>query len=121
MRLYSYCVSADDGAAPNPFWGYCTLVICKPQIRRVAEVGDWVVGTGSRRTLVGRLSGRVVYAMKVTEKIPMAASDSFVRRRCPRKHPVVRHRAWQRRIGDAIYDFRHSPPRVRPGVHDARN
>jgi len=44
--LYTYCIPYDDGAAPNPYWGICTLVICKPVIRRTAEVGDWIVGTG---------------------------------------------------------------------------
>lgn len=47
MRLFSYCIPVDDGAAPNPFWGVCTLTICKSKIRRVAEIGDWVVGVGS--------------------------------------------------------------------------
>ena len=41
-KLYSYCLPYDDGAAPNPFWGTCTLVICKPAIRRTARVGDWI-------------------------------------------------------------------------------
>jgi hypothetical protein len=45
--LFTYCIPYDDGAAPNPFWGLCTLAICKPSIRRVAKEGDWVVGTGS--------------------------------------------------------------------------
>ncbi len=38
--LYTYCIPYDDGAAPNPFWGQCTLVICKPRIRKVARPGD---------------------------------------------------------------------------------
>jgi putative DNA base modification enzyme with NMAD domain len=121
VRLFSYCVKTDDGAAPNPYWRYCTLVICKPAIRRVAEVGDWVVGTGSRHALSGNLSGRVIYSMKVTAKIPMAAYDSFVRKYCPGKRPSVRHGDWRRQLGDAIYEFKHSPPRVRPSVHDEDN
>jgi hypothetical protein len=39
-KLYSYCIPVDDGAAPNPFWDICTLVICKPVIRRTAQIGD---------------------------------------------------------------------------------
>jgi hypothetical protein len=35
-RLFSYTVRVDDGAAPNPFRGLCTLAICKPAIRRGA-------------------------------------------------------------------------------------
>ena len=48
--LFTYCIPIDDGAAPNPYWGICTLVICKPVIRRVANVGDWVVGIGSKNS-----------------------------------------------------------------------
>lgn len=38
--LFSYCIPVDDGAAPNPYWGICTLVICKPRIRLAADIGD---------------------------------------------------------------------------------
>lgn len=41
-RLFSYTIPIDDGAAPNPFHGMCSLVICNPAIRRVAERGDWI-------------------------------------------------------------------------------
>jgi hypothetical protein len=64
MRLFSYCIQTDDDAAPNPFWGLCTLTICKPVIRRVAEVGDWIVGIGSVNVDVDGedFSGRLLYA-----------------------------------------------------------
>jgi hypothetical protein len=64
MKLYSYIVARDYGFAPNPFFGVCTLATCKPNIRKSAQVGDWVVGTGSKRH---GLKGRLVYAMKVAE------------------------------------------------------
>jgi hypothetical protein len=63
--LYSYVVRTDSGFAPNPFGNYCTLVCCKPLIRKHARIEDWVVGTGSKRT-VG--NDKLVYAMKITEK-----------------------------------------------------
>jgi Nucleotide modification associated domain 2 len=66
MRLHSYVVARDYGFAPNPFFGVCTLATCKPRIRSVAEVGDWVVGTGSKRR---NRDKNVVYAMRVTELI----------------------------------------------------
>lgn len=65
-RIYSYVVRYDSGFAPNPFYGYCTLATCKPEIRRTASVGDWVVGCGSANQAVKR-GGHLVYAMKVTE------------------------------------------------------
>ena len=61
--LFTYVVLHDTGAAPNPFWGTCTLVICKPRIRRAAQVGDWVVGTGSAESPIGDRRKHVVYAM----------------------------------------------------------
>jgi hypothetical protein len=124
--LYSYCIPIDDGAAPNPYWGVCTLVICKPAIRRKAKVGDWVVGTGAKGTVVGPLngkrryadmSGKVVYAMRVTEKMEMRSYDLYTREQLPEKIPDWFSTDERRRLGDSIYDFSEYPPRVRPGVH----
>lgn len=64
MKLYSYVVARDYGFAPNPFFGLCTLATCKPQVRQHANVGDWIVGTGSARN---GAAGRVVYVMRVTK------------------------------------------------------
>ena len=64
MRLFSYVVVRDYGFAPNPFFGRCTLATCKPHVRKAANVGDWVIGTGSKER--GR-EGHLVFAMKVTE------------------------------------------------------
>ena len=64
MELYSYVVARDYGFAPNPFMNVCTLATCKPKIRANAQVGDWVVGTG---TASRKRSGRIVFAMRVSE------------------------------------------------------
>ena len=69
MKLFSYVVARDFGFAPNPFYGFCTLCTCKPIIRRVASVGDWIVGTGSK-ACVGR-QNQVVFAMRVTETLTL--------------------------------------------------
>ena len=66
MRLYSYVVARDFGFAPNPFFRTCTLATCKPEIRRLAEIGDLIVGTGSK------IKGRelhFVYIMRVAEAL----------------------------------------------------
>jgi hypothetical protein len=120
-RLFSYCIPIDDGAAPNPFWGLCTLVICKPKIRRAASVGDWIVGTGSCHSPIGDVSSRIVYAMRVSKKLPMSEYDAFAREHCPGKIPDWSHDDPRRRLGDAIYDFRSNPPRLRPSVHNEGN
>ena len=66
MRVYSYVVDRDYGFAPNPFHGVCSLATCKPDIRRLASIGDWVIGTGGARC---HMSGRLVFAMRVTEAV----------------------------------------------------
>jgi len=68
LRLYSYIVRYDCGFAPNPFFGFCTLATCKPNIRKHAQVGDWIVGSGSADRSV-RKGGVLVYAMRVTETL----------------------------------------------------
>lgn len=52
--LFSYTVRYDDGAAPNPFNGLCTLAICKPGIRLHAKEGDWIAGIGPTNAAHGR-------------------------------------------------------------------
>ena len=64
MEIYSYVVARDYGFAPNPFYGACSLATCKPGIRKGAQVGDWIVGTGSAKY---KRSGTLVYAMQVEE------------------------------------------------------
>lgn len=81
MRLFTYVICRDYGFAPNPFFGVCTLATCKPQIRRTAQVGDWVVGTGSKAQ--GR-AGQLVYAMHVTEVMSFSDYWNDERFRCKR-------------------------------------
>jgi hypothetical protein len=122
MTLYSYCLRWDDGAAPNPFWGVCTLVICKPAIRRTARPGDWIVGLGGTGSPLGDLSCYVVYAMRVTTRMTMSDYDRYCRRRLPNKIPRWGSRTFERRIGDCVYDFAAGgEPSIRRSVHSEAN
>src|ERR1700733_9238130 len=47
MKIFAYVIEHDLGFAPNPFHGVCTLACCKPRIRKNAETGDYVLGTGA--------------------------------------------------------------------------
>jgi hypothetical protein len=77
MKLYSYVVEHDTGRAPNPYFGVCTLCRCKyrsspgkpKNVVELAKKGDWIVGTGgaNRRRSAGH--GKLVYAMRVDEKL----------------------------------------------------
>ena len=96
-RLYSYIVARDYGFAPNPFYGFCTLATCKPQIRKNAEIGDWIIGTGSKSK--GR-DGHIVYAMRVTEA--MSFDEYWADSRFHRKRPDM-HASMKKAFGDNIY------------------
>ena len=122
MKLFSYCLRYDDGKAPNPYWGFCTLAICKPAIRRAAEIGDWIVGTGSANSPLGNFFGYVIYAMRVTEKMTMEEYDRFCTANCPKKHPDLRSSDYRRRVGDCIYDYSSGPnPKLRWSLHTEEN
>jgi hypothetical protein len=123
-RLYSYVLRFDDGAAPNPFWGTCTLTICKPDIRRTARVGDWVIGTGSKNSKINDgktydLSDSIVYAMKIQHIKTLEEYDKFCRQDLQDKIPAWYDQDWRKRMGDCIYDYsKGAEPSVRKGVHN---
>nr|WP_198999685.1 hypothetical protein [Flavobacterium sp. ASV13] len=127
QRLFSYVLRYDDGAAPNPFWGICTLAICKPDIRRTANVGDWIIGTGSKNSRLKDgntydLSDSVVYAMKVTEKLSLEDYDKFCRNNLVKKIPKWFSKDYRLRVSDCIYDYSESSiPKLRKSVHNPDN
>ena len=94
MKLSAYIVRSDSGFSPNPFGGLCTLACCKPVIRRKAEPGDIVIGTGSARS---GLSGHLIYAMRVGAVLPF---DVYWRR-YPSRRPSPKSPIKQR--GDNIW------------------
>ena len=102
--IYSYVVRYDSGFAPNPFYGYCTLATCKPNIRKQAQVGDWVVGCASNARGIRR-GGHLVYAMRVTETMSFDAYS--VDPRFEKKKPF-RKGSRKQSCGDNIY-FRDAP------------
>lgn len=122
MRLFSYCIPIDDGAAPNPYFGECTLVICKPVIRRAAKPGDWVCGVGSVNVDGKDYSGKLVYAMQVTSKMTLAEYDDHCRAIGSKKIPDLTSNDYRRKVGDCIYDFSDSHKvTLRPSVHTEAN
>jgi hypothetical protein len=122
MRLFSYCILVDDGAAPNPYWGICTLTICKPVIRRVAEVGDWVLGIGSQNVDGVNYSGKLVYAMEITEVLGLSDYDQFCTNSLRGKIPNLNSRDYRKKVGDCIYDFtENSRGTQRLSVHGPAN
>lgn len=68
MNYFSYKLEHDFGLAPNPFGGYCTLAVCKSDIRKNKRltVGDWIIGIGSKKL---RTLNHLIYVMQVSEKL----------------------------------------------------
>lgn len=58
----------DYGLAPNPFWGFMTLAVCKGHIRsnKNLKLEDWIIATGSKKL---GFEKNLIYAMKVEQII----------------------------------------------------
>lgn len=98
-KVYVYVLSRDFGFAPNPFYGYETLATCKPVIRKNADIGDIVIGIGSRTS---NYKNKVLFAMKVTMKLTFNEYYSSSRFQC--KKPMV-FGTRKKQYGDNIYHF----------------
>ena len=113
--LFAYIVDHDNGFAPNPFHGFCTLACCMPVTRRVAKKGDYVVGL----TGVGDVP-RVIYAMKVTDK---KTFDEYWRgQRFHVKRPDM-EAGGKKALGDNIYrwDAKRQEYRQAHSLHSNRD
>lgn len=92
----------DGGFAPNPFHGFLTLAICKPRIRRAAEIGDLVAGFTSKtlnKDEVG--SEKLIYMMKIKEIITF--EEYWNRRDFNIKKPSLNKKSLKY-FGDNIYE-----------------
>lgn len=95
MRLFSYVVARDYGFAPNPFHGFCTLATCKPQIRKHALVGDYVVGITPKES-----GNKICYVMEVTSKVSF--DEYWGGERFQIKKPCF-NMSYKYSVGDNIY------------------
>ena len=95
-KLYSYVVERDNGFAPNPYWGVCTLANCKSSegkkskgksIVDRAKKGDWVVGTGGKSDRSAGRHGTLIYVMRV-DKIRTLA-EYFDNGKFEAKRPIT--------------------------------
>ena len=65
--IWSYVVAYDEGSAPCVDNNLLTLCICKPLIRRGANIGDWIIGFAKKK--IGQ--NLITYVAEITEKISM--------------------------------------------------
>src|SRR5947209_3031718 len=93
-RLFSYVVEHDHGFAPNPCDGLCTLAKCKygshgwKNIVELAEEQDWIAGTGGANLKKSAGHEKLIYAMKVDKKLPLAEYCRRYRERLDAEHEV---------------------------------
>lgn len=97
VNVFSYVIEHDLGFAPNPFHRVCSLACCKPDIRKAANVGDYILGTGGAKQ---HLQAHLVYWMRVDEILSFDEYWNDARFR--RKKPVMSGTTYMR-YGDNIY------------------
>lgn len=117
MKTYAYMIPIDDGAAPNPYGGVCTLAICKPNIRKIAQEGDWLVGFTRNETQTKKTPLCMVYAMRVTQVMSMEAYDRYTQAFLSIKVPDIKSNQIEKQMGDSVYDFSGESVTLRDGVH----
>ncbi len=71
MRVHTYVIAVDAGSAPNYDRPYVTLAVCKPRIRRKAEIGELVLAFAGKE--VNPVEPHtVVWAGVISEKMTFA-------------------------------------------------
>ena len=93
--IFMYTVRYDDGFAPNPFHGVCSLATCKPDIRKAARLGDIVIGKAAAPD-----GKRTVFVMEVGEILKY--DDYWCDPRYQRKKPQI-NGSLMMACGDNIY------------------
>ncbi|MGB8771903.1 MAG: hypothetical protein WCC92_19975 [Candidatus Korobacteraceae bacterium] len=94
-KLYSYVVQHDNGQAPNPYFGLCTLCLCKfrkslkkpRNVVELAKKGDWIFGTGGADLRKSAGPGKLVYAMRVTAE-PITRGEYYASPQFAEKKPL---------------------------------
>jgi len=67
VRVHTYVIATDAGSAPNYDRPFVTLAVCKPRIRRKAEIGEVVLAFAGKQVNTAEPHS-VVWAGVVTEK-----------------------------------------------------
>lgn len=111
MNYFSYKIDHDYGLAPNPFHGYCTLAVCKSNIRgnRNLKIGDWIIGIGSKA--LGNFH-QLIFAMCLEEKITF--NEYWQDNRFQIKKPIVNGSLVQM-YGDNFY---HQDPNTNEWIQE---
>lgn len=81
-----------------------------------------MVGVGSKNVNGKDFSGKMVYAMKVTDTLSLEQYDQLCRSELTGKIPDIRSKNYEEQVGDCIYNFESNPlGSLRPSVHGIGN
>ena len=97
LRLISYVVASDTGLAPNITGDFCTLAVCKPVIRRVAQINEDLI-LGFSIPSHGR--NRLIYAMQAEEKLAFEDYFKDPRFQCKKPDQDIRGDNFFKKAGD---------------------
>ena len=67
MTIYSYKLTSDNGSAPCIQNNLLSLAICKPKIRKTANVNDYLIGISANSMKLGE--NKLLYIARITNKI----------------------------------------------------
>lgn len=113
-RLFTYTITHDTGLAPNPFFGMCTLALCKSKIRSVATINDWIAATGTEESGMGT---RLIFAMQVTNIMTFEEYDKFCNVHLRDKIPNMRTLSIIDKVGDCQIGYSTQGVIYRNGIH----
>jgi len=89
-KLFVYRIVVDEGVAPNLLDGQLTLTLCKPGIRRAAQVGDYVLALVALQhaQLTGKGPDRyykAAYLFTIREKVGILEYEAWCKVHAPSK------------------------------------
>ena len=89
-KLFVYRIVTDEGVAPHISDSLLTLTLCKPGIRKAAQVGDYVLALVALQhaKLTGKGQDRyykAAYLFAITEKVGILEYDAWCRVHAPSK------------------------------------
>ena len=112
-RAFSYVVARDYGFAPNPFYGVLTLATCKQQIRKSANVGDYIIGFANSAH-----DNKLIYMAKVSRVISF--DEYWTDHKYEKKKPVM-NGSLKKLYGYNIYHHNTNGEWVQENSHHSNN
>jgi hypothetical protein len=120
VRVHTYVIAVDSGAAPNYDKPCTTLAVCKPRIRRKANVGELVLAFAGAKVNPHE-PHTVVWAGVITEKLTFAEywNDPRFARKKPDRSPTPDNFYRPTRDGDLVWveNSVHGPEALQHDTH----